>query len=275
MLDKDRREKREERREFALCLQNIHKAFGQGVDRRVILDGLDFSIDAGEFVTLLGSNGAGKSTLFSIIAGSMTPDRGRVFINGRDVTMVPDYKRARSIGRLFQDVRVGTAPELTIEENLALVYARGAKRFPLSRALHSADRRLFREKLARYGMGLEDRLKTRVGALSGGQRQALSLLLATLVPPAILLLDEHTAALDPESAKRILDITREVTYNEPVAALMITHNLASALEMGTRTVMLRKGKIVMDVRGDERKSMTADVLLRRYREASGEEYVEA
>jgi putative ABC transport system ATP-binding protein len=251
----------------ALRLDNIHKAFGQGDDRRVVLDGLSLELEEGEFVTVLGSNGAGTSTLVNIISGLTRPDAGRVLIGGSDVTTMVDFKRARFIGHLFQDARKGTAPELTIEENLALVNAKTTRRFPLARALRASDRALFREKLARFGMGLENRLKTRVGSLSGGQRQALALLLATLVPPKILLLDEHTAALDPMSARKILALTREITAETRVATLMITHNVPSSLEIGNRTVMLRRGKIVMDIRGEDRARISAGELLERYNEA--------
>jgi putative ABC transport system ATP-binding protein len=244
---------------------DARKTFATGTpDENRVLRGVSLRLDAGEFVTLIGSNGAGKSTLFNAIAGTTLLDDGTITLDGADITRKPEHERARHIGHLFQDPRMGTAPDLTIEENLALVYSKATKRFPLAAALRSKDRRLFRETLARLDMGLEDRLKTRVGLLSGGQRQAVTLLLATLVPPKLLLLDEHTAALDPVSAKKVLQLTEEITCTHKIATLMITHNISSALELGTRTVMMHQGTIVMDLRGDERRGVTAGDLLGRY-----------
>jgi putative ABC transport system ATP-binding protein len=239
-------------------------------EERTVLDGLSLHLQESEFVTILGSNGAGKSTLFNVIAGSLWLDEGEIILDGRNITLEKEHFRARSIGRLFQDPHAGTAPGLTIEENLALVYSRVTNRFPLAPAIRGEDRVFFREILARLGMGLEHRLSTPVGALSGGQRQALSLLTATLAPPKLLLLDEHTAALDPVSAGKILDLTRRITQAHRTTTLMITHNISSALELGTRTIMMHKGRVVMDVRNPERETLSVESLLKRYRESSGE-----
>jgi putative ABC transport system ATP-binding protein len=250
-----------------LELRNVTKTYGKGSeDERKVLDNLSLSLYPGDFVTIIGSNGAGKSTLFSTIAGTILPDEGAVFISGKDVTTWPDYKRAHNIGRMFQDTRLGTIPALRIEENLALVYARADGRPILARALRRSDRDLFRRRLGELDMGLEKRLATPAGLLSGGQRQALSLLIATFTPPAILLLDEHTAALDPQSSRKVLDETRKIAGQNSTATLMITHNISSALELGNRTIMLRDGRIVMDISGEERARTTPAQLLERYRE---------
>jgi putative ABC transport system ATP-binding protein len=253
-----------------LDIHKLYKTFDPGTSNaHAVFRGLDLHLDAAEFVTIIGSNGAGKSTLFNLIAGSYPADQGRIILDGEDFTYKKEHSRAKHIGRLFQDPRTGTAPSLTIEENLALVYSKATRRFPLALALRSKDRAFFREVLARLDMGLEDRLKTRVGALSGGQRQALTLLIATLVPPKLLLLDEHTAALDPVTAKKVLSLTRGITREHGITTLMITHNISSALEMGTRTIMMHKGGIVMDLRNEERRNLTVENLLRRYKEALG------
>jgi putative ABC transport system ATP-binding protein len=249
-----------------LSIQNARKTFEAGTPAaRNVLDGIDLHLAPAEFVTIIGSNGAGKSTLFAAIAGSLFLDAGRVILDGRDITREKEHKRARDIGRLFQDPRHGTAPALTIEENLALVYSRASGRFPLSLALRAKDRSFFRRVLSRLDMGLEDRLKTPVSSLSGGQRQALTLLIATLVPPKLLLLDEHTAALDPVTAKKVLALTRDMSAAHGITTLMITHNISSALELGTRTIMMNKGRIVMDLRGKQREELSVEDLLTRYK----------
>ncbi|MDR1315965.1 MAG: ATP-binding cassette domain-containing protein [Spirochaetales bacterium] len=249
-----------------LSIRNVRKTFEAGTaGAHTVLDGVSLHLEPAEFVTIIGSNGAGKSTLFAVIAGSVFPDEGSIILDGRDISREKEHQRARGIGRLFQDPRHGTAPGLTIEENLALVYSRASGRFPLSLALRSADRSLFRQVLSRLDMGLEDRLKTPVGSLSGGQRQALTLLIATLVPPKLLLLDEHTAALDPVTAKKVLNLTRDITAAHGITTLMITHNISSALEMGTRTIMMNKGRLVMDLRGGERAGLSVEDLLARYK----------
>jgi putative tryptophan/tyrosine transport system ATP-binding protein len=251
----------------ALLLRNIQKTFEAGrPGTSPVLNGVDLSLAAGELVTVIGSNGAGKSTLFNVIAGTTLPDKGQIILDGEDITWRQERRRARNIGRLFQDPTQGTAPDLTIEENLALVYSKVARRFPLALAIGHKERKIFVERLAKLDMGLETRLKAPVGTLSGGQRQALTLLLATLVPPKLLLLDEHTAALDPIAAKKILALTVEIAEVHNITTLMITHNIISALETGSRTIMMHKGRIVMDLRGKEREQMTVEGLLERYRE---------
>jgi len=251
----------------ALLLRNIQKTFEGGKPgTSPVLNGVDLSLATGELVTVIGSNGAGKSTLFNVIAGTALPDKGQIILDGEDITWQKERLRARNIGRLFQDPTQGTAPDLTIEENLALVYSKVARRFPLALAIGHKERSIFVEHLTKLDMGLETRLKTPVGTLSGGQRQALTLLLATLVPPKLLLLDEHTAALDPIAAKKILALTVEITGVHNITTLMITHNILSALETGNRTIMMHKGRIVMDLRGKEREQMTVEELLERYRE---------
>jgi putative ABC transport system ATP-binding protein len=250
-----------------LTIDKAYKIFGKNTqNENPVLNGLDLHLNKGEFVTIIGSNGAGKSTLFSAIAGTITLDSGAVLLDGQDISYMPEHIRARTIGRLFQNPLSGTAPNLTIEENLALVYSKATKRFPLALALRSSDRRLFAETLSSLDMGLEKRLKTRTGLLSGGQRQALTLLLATLVPPKLLLLDEHTAALDPVSARKILHLTEAITAEHTITTLMITHNISSALELGTRTIMLHQGTVMMDLHGHERQNITTEGLLKRYKE---------
>ena len=257
-----------------LQVRDIRKTFNPGKpDLPQALDGVDLALARGELVTIIGSNGAGKSTLFNVIAGTLPPDQGRVILDGEDITWWKEHRRARNIGRLFQDPHHGTAPDLTIEENLALVYSKATRRFPLALALRQKERAFLLETLEKLDMGLETRLKAPVGTLSGGQRQALTLLLATLVPPKLLLLDEHTAALDPVAAKKILALTVEITGAHSITTLMITHNILSALETGDRTIMMHKGRIVMDLAGEERSRMTVEELLERYRERVQENLV--
>ena len=250
-----------------LNLENISLTFNPGtVNEKKALEGLSPHLNKGDFVTILGSNGAGKSTLFNTIAGTYLPDTGKITLDGRDITRQPDYKRSKDIGRLFQDPLKGTAPNMTIEENLALAYLRASKHtVPLSR-ISRAERELFREKLALLKMGLEDRMKQPVGLLSGGQRQALTLLMATLVTPKLLLLDEHTAALDPATAEVVLDLTRRIVAENNLTCLMITHNLQSSLDLGNRTIMMAGGKILLDIAGAEREGLTPDDLLAKFRQ---------
>lgn len=229
------------------------------------LDGVSLKLDKGDFVCIIGSNGAGKSTLFNAIAGSFLLDGGKIILDGEDITDKKEHIRAKDIGRLFQDPKTGTAPNLTIEENLALVYSKATRRFALKKGLNRSDRKYFKELVSKLGMGLEDRLSTPASLLSGGQRQALTLLTATLIPPKLLLLDEHTAALDPMTAERVMELTDEITAKDKITTLMITHNISQALKTGNRTVMMDKGKIVLDISGDERKNMTAADLLEEYR----------
>ena len=248
-----------------LKLTDIRKTFGAGtVNEKTALDGVNLSLAPGDFVTVLGSNGAGKSTLFGAIAGSFFPDTGTVVLDGHDITALPDYKRSKVIGRLFQDPLKGTAPHMTIEENLALAYLRASEaRSPFS-MITKADRKEFRDRLSMLGLGLEDRMDHPVGLLSGGQRQALTLLMATLVTPKLLLLDEHTAALDPATAEKVLDLTEKIVGENHITCLMITHNIPSALKLGNRTIMMKDGRIVLELSGQTRKDMTTEDLLKAF-----------
>ena len=249
-----------------LKLENIHLTFNPGtVNEKKALEGLSLQLDQGDFVTILGSNGAGKSTLFNTIAGTYRPDSGKVFLDGKDITSQPDYKRSKDIGRLFQDPLKGTAPNMTIEENLALAYLRANHATSPFSMISKKDRAGFREKLSMLGLGLEDRMNQPVGLLSGGQRQALTLLMATLVTPKILLLDEHTAALDPGTAEIVLDLTKKIVAENNITCLMITHNLASSLELGNRTIMMQNGRIALDLKNEQRQGLTPDDLLKLFR----------
>ncbi len=239
----------------ALILRDIVKVFEPGtVNEKIALDHLDLTVPAGQFVTVLGSNGSGKSTMFNIILGSMFPDAGNVTLGGRDITRMKDYRRAYDIGCLYQNPLRGTAPNLTLEENLALAYTRKAS--PSFFALNRRDSAYFREVLSRLGMGLEDRMKTKMGLLSGGQRQAASLVMATIAEPELLLLDEHTAALDPGAAEKVMELTKRIVEEKGITTLMVTHDMDYALEYGSRTIMLDGGKIRMDLSGAERMEMT-------------------
>ena len=254
-----------------LEIRNISKTFNPGtVNEKTALSGLSLILADGDFATIVGSNGAGKSTLFNAIAGDFYTDEGSIFLAGDDLTYLPAYRRSRRSGRLFQDPMRGTAPHMTIEENLALAYLRTAKH---QKAFFSRvgkkDKDFFRDQLARLDMGLEDRMRQPVGLLSGGQRQALTLLMATMVPPKLLLLDEHTAALDPGTADKVLRLTREIVEGEGITCLMITHNMKNALELGNRTLMMDNGRIVLDIGGEERKGLTVDDLLARFRAGAG------
>ena len=251
-----------------LKISHITKTFGLGTtDAKKVLDDLSLDVRRGDFITIIGANGAGKSTLLGAIAGSFITDSGELVLDGEDMTLLPEYRRARKIGRLFQDPMRGSAPDMTIEENLALAAGRGGWLSPVSRA----DRRFFRERVAMLEMGLEDRMNQPVGLLSGGQRQALTLMMATLNTPKLLLLDEHTAALDPATAEKVLGLTKRIVAENGLTCLMVTHNMQSALELGNRTVMMNAGKIVMDVSGEERVRLGVPDLLRRFRESSGKE----
>lgn len=255
-----------------LKITNVRKVFNPGtVNEKVALDGVNLTVNDGDFATIVGSNGAGKSTLFNCIGGSFYVDEGSVYLDDRDITFVPEYQRAREIGRLFQDPMKGTAPHMTIEENLSLSYLRVAKNKSIFSRISNAERKMFREKLALLNMGLEDRMKQPVGLLSGGQRQALTLLMATLNPPKILLLDEHTAALDPATADKVIALTKRIIKENNLACLMITHNMHSALELGNRTLMMASGRIVLDISGEERNGLTVDGLLEKFSSGAGTE----
>ena len=249
-----------------LTISHISKTFNPGtVNEKRALTDLSLHLAPGDFVTIIGSNGAGKSTLFNAISGSFYVDSGSIVVDGKDVTFMPEYKRARHIGRLFQDPMRGSAPGMTIEENLALAAGSGGWFSPMTKG----DRERFRDRLALLDMGLEDRMKQPVGLLSGGQRQALTLLMATMDPPWLLMLDEHTAALDPATAEKVLDITRRVVEENHITTLMVTHNMQDALAMGNRTLMMDSGRIVLDVSGEERAGMTVADLLERFHRGAG------
>lgn len=249
-----------------LTLSHISKTFNPGtVNAKTALSDLSFHVNKGDFITIIGANGAGKSTLFNAVAGSFMTDSGTIFLDGKDITLMPEFKRAKSIGRLFQDPMRGSAPGMSIEENLALAAGRGGWLSSVSRK----DKEVFRERLSLLGMGLEDRMKQPVGLLSGGQRQALTLMMATFNPPKLLLLDEHTAALDPGTAEKVLDLTKTIVDENNLTCLMITHNMQSALDLGNRTIMMNNGNIVYDVKGDERKSLSVNDLLLKFKESVG------
>jgi len=249
-----------------LRLENLSKTFNPGtVNAKLALDQLTLHILPGDFVSIIGANGAGKSTLFNAICGSFFPDQGSVLLDGLDVTWTPEHQRAKRIGRLFQDPMRGTAPDMSIEENLALAAGNGGW---LSR-VSAADKREFRDRLSLLEMGLENRMKQPVGLLSGGQRQALTLLMATYHVPKLLLLDEHTAALDPGTAEKVLRLTRSIVEENRITCLMITHNMQSALELGNRTLMMDQGRVIYDVTGEERKKLTIHDLTEKFRQASG------
>ena len=251
-----------------LMLSHVSKTFNPGsVNEKKPLQDLSLEVADGDFITIIGANGAGKPTLFNAIAGTYIVDEGHIVLDGKDVTLTPEHKRARVIGRLFQDPMRGTAPGMTVEENLALAAGRGNWFLPVSRK----DKALFRERVALLRMGLEDRMQQSVGLLSGGQRQALTLMMATLNPPKLLLLDEHTAALDPGTAEKVLELTKSIVEEHHLTCMMITHNMQSALDLGNRTLMLNRGRIVMDTSGEERSRLTVPDLLVKFKEAAGEE----
>lgn len=249
-----------------LDIQNISKTFEKGtVNEHLAVNALSLTLQDGEFVTVVGSNGAGKSTLFHAICGSFLVDSGHILLNQEDITYRSEHYRARMIGRVFQDPMKGTAPNLTLEENLALAYTRGNRHIsPFARAINRKNVELFRENLARYHMGIENRMKTKIGLLSGGQRQVVTLLMCTLSVPKLLLLDEHTAALDPATAEKVMDITKQIVAENQITTMMITHNLKQSLSTGTRTIMLDSGEVILDISGKERENMTMDDMIQLY-----------
>lgn len=256
-----------------LQLIDIHKTFNAGtINEKRALQGLSLHIKPGEFVTVIGGNGAGKSTLMNTVSGAYIADEGQVLIDGIDVTHLPEYKRAKYIGRVFQDPMMGTAATMQIEENMALALRRGKIR-GLMPGITKKERAMYREKLAILGLGLEDRLTAKVGLLSGGQRQALTLLMAALQEPKLLLLDEHTAALDPKTAAKVLDATQEIVSSHNLTTLMITHNMRDAIKYGDRLIMMSDGKIVVDISGEQKKQLTVPYLLELFSQASGTEEV--
>ncbi len=246
-----------------LDLINVSKTFFPGtLNEKKALNSINLHLDAGDFVTIIGSNGAGKSTLFNAIAGAFFIDSGAILLDKKNITMDADYKRAYDIGRLMQDPLKGTAPSMTIEENLALAYTRKAHKSLF--AINRRDSEYFRKLLARLDLGLENRMKTKVGNLSGGQRQAITLLMCTISLPKLLLLDEHTAALDPAAAQKILKITRDMVAESKITTMMITHDIRSALAVGNRTIMMDEGEIILDIKGEVRSKMTIEELLTYY-----------
>ncbi|MBM7623301.1 ABC transporter ATP-binding protein [Sporohalobacter salinus] len=254
-----------------LKVKRVRKIFGQGtVNENLALKDIDLELKAGEFVTIIGSNGAGKSTLLNSIAGTFPINSGSIEVNGIELTGQPDYKRASLIGRVFQDPLEGTAASMSIEENLAMAAAR-SKRRGLSIGVDSERKKEFKEYLSLLGLGLEDRLTDKVGLLSGGQRQSLTLLMATIARPEVLLLDEHTAALDPKTAEQVINLTNKIVDQHNLTVLMVTHDLTQALEMGNRTIMMDNGEIVLDIKGLARKQMTVDDLLDEFAQVQGKE----
>ena len=255
-----------------LEMKNISKIFNAGtVNEKVALDRLSLTLEDGDFVTVIGGNGAGKSTMLNAVAGVFPIDAGQILIDGTDITRLPEHKRAAFIGRVFQDPMTGTAATMGIEENLALAKRRGKSRF-LRPGITKAEREEYKELLKILGLGLEDRLTSKVGLLSGGQRQALTLLMATLQKPKLLLLDEHTAALDPKTAAKVLEITDMIVNRDHLTTLMITHNMKDAIAHGNRLIMMMEGKIILDIQGEDKKKLTVKDLLDQFERASGEEF---
>ena len=255
-----------------LEVKNIVKTFNTGtVNEKQALRSVSLTLADGDFVTVIGGNGAGKSTFLNAIAGVWPVDGGRILIEGRDITRLPEHKRARFLGRVFQDPMTGTAADMGIEENLALAFRRGGIR-TLKQGINNQERQLYEEMLAKLGLGLQTRMTSKVGLFSGGQRQALTRLMATLRRPKLLLLDEHTAALDPKTARKVLDLTGEIVQEQGLTALMVTHNMKDAIQMGNRLIMMHEGRIIYDVAGEEKKRLQVEDLLRKFEEASGEEF---
>ena len=248
-----------------LELKNLYKTFNAGtVNEKRAIDGLDLTLEDGDFVTIIGGNGAGKSTTLNLIAGVFPADQGNIILDGVDITRLPEHKRAKYLGRGFQDPMMGTAATMGIEENLALANRRGQRR-TLRPGITAQEREKFRKQLAALGLGLEDRMTSKVGLLSGGQRQALTLLMATLKKPRLLLLDEHTAALDPKTADKVLQITEEIVARDKLTTLMVTHNMKHAIQYGNRLIMMDAGKVVVDIRGEEKKNLTVRDLLEKFK----------
>ena len=252
-----------------LEIKNISKTFNAGtINEKKALRDLSLTLNDGDFVTVIGGNGAGKSTLLNAICGTWQVDCGEIIIDGRDVTKSPEHKRAALLGRVFQDPMMGTAADMEIQENLALAKRRGKHR-GLAWGISKKEREEYRELLSTLGLGLEDRMTSKVGLLSGGQRQAVTLLMAAMAEPKLLLLDEHTAALDPKTAKKVLDITEEIVAKDNLMTIMITHNMADAIRVGNRLIMMHEGRIVVDVKGEEKKKLTIEQLLQMFEASSG------
>ena len=256
-----------------LDLIDIRKTFNaKTVNEKVALNGVNLHLEDGDFVTVIGGNGAGKSTILNAIAGVWPVDVGRIIIEGTDVTNLSEHRRANLLGRVFQDPMTGTAATMQIEENLALAARRGQKR-TLRIGITKAEREGYREKLKTLGLGLEDRMTTKVGLLSGGQRQALTLLMATLKKPKLLLLDEHTAALDPRTASKVLQLSRQIVEENHLMTMMVTHNMKDAIAYGNRLIMMHEGRVILDIKGEQKKHLTVEMLLEQFAKASGDEFV--
>ena len=255
-----------------LEIKNIHKTFNEGtINEKKVFEGLSLTLEDGDFVTVIGGNGAGKSTMLNIVAGAYPVDEGQVIIDGVDVTKLPEFKRASYIGRVFQDPRMGTASDMWVEENMSIADSRGHRR-GVRWAIRGKDRAKYKEQLKMLDLGLEDRLTTKMGLLSGGQRQAITLLMAAMKKPKLLLLDEHTAALDPKTAAKVLEITDKLIEENNLTALMVTHNMRDAIAHGNRIIMMNAGKIVLDIKGEEKKKLTVEALLAEFTKASGAEF---
>ena len=256
-----------------LKINHIAKTFNPGtITEKCALVDVDLHLNEGDFVTVIGGNGAGKSTMLNAIAGVWPIDEGQIIIDGKDVTALPEHRRAAMLGRVFQDPMTGTAATMQIEENLALAARRGEKR-TLRIGITKAEREGYREKLSSLGLGLEDRMTTKVGLLSGGQRQALTLLMATLKKPQMLLLDEHTAALDPRTAAKVLQLTNQIVYENRLMTMMVTHNMRDAIAYGNRLIMMHEGRVILDIKGEEKKNLTVEMLMEQFARASGDEFV--
>lgn len=252
-----------------LEIKNVYKTFNPGtVNQKVALNDLNLTLEDGDFVTVIGGNGAGKSTMLNAVAGVWPVDMGKIIIDGKDITRLPEHKRAAYIGRVFQDPMMGTAATMQIEENLALAARRGKRRF-LGAGITKAEREEYREMLKLLDLGLEDRMTSKVGLLSGGQRQALTLLMASLVKPRLLLLDEHTAALDPKTAAKVLAATETIVQRDHLTTLMITHNMRDAIAHGNRLIMMYEGRVALDISGEEKKKLTVEDLLAKFGQATG------
>lgn len=257
---------------YALEIKDIHKTFNKGtINEKVALDGVNLQLNEGDFVTIIGGNGAGKSTMLNAVAGVWPVDSGSIIIGGTDVTGLPEHKRAKFLGRVFQDPMTGTAATMSIDENMALAARRGKKR-TLRWGVTKAERELYKEKLRELDLGLEDRLTSKVGLLSGGQRQAVTLLMASLQEPDLLLLDEHTAALDPKTAAKVLELSDKIIEENHLTAMMVTHNMKDAIAHGNRLIMMHEGRIIYDVSGEEKKNLHVSDLLAKFEEASGGEF---
>ena len=255
-----------------LDLKDVRKTFNpRTVNEKVALDGINLHLEDGDFVTVIGGNGAGKSTMLNAIAGVWPVDSGSIVIDGTDVTRLSEHRRAYMLGRVFQDPMTGTAATMQIEENLALAARRGQKR-TLRVGITREERSLYREKLATLGLGLEDRMTAKVGLLSGGQRQALTLLMATLRKPKLLLLDEHTAALDPRTAAKVLQLSKQIVEENRLMTLMVTHNMRDAIQYGNRLIMMNEGRVILDIAGEEKQKLTVEMLMQAFAKASGEAF---